>query len=843
MPSLDTIRTVTIRGQADNVDQTRAALDRLTASIQAANQNLSQTKRVANDNSEGWRITGEGAANAANHLRQAAEAAYVFSPAFRNVVNEMAVPALKGASTALEAVAAGIVTATNAAGAGVVRLGTTIETTFPAFAVLASNVKAAGAWMEAFSPTLGGVATSILSKLLPALSLLGKALLIYDVIKKVTEAWELGNAKLAEYVALSEKAAASGLTTDFYQRIAKGAEQAKLPIDALTESFKKLSDAAAPVLGGTPAQNRLKELSEAGNFGGNSGVGRLQGANSNEERLRALADLYDQAVRKGERLAGLDIVKAFGGDQLANNLAKSSDYLTKMVASADKLAAEDLINAATLANATELQNRYDAAVKILETRWHPIQDLLTSLGIKMKETWVDIVEAIAKAVDAVFRLGQKIAEMLSPLVEFIKMAESALAKAAQFAGAVPVVGAAISAAGRIGSNALADNPDMSIEERQRAAQMADARRRLAEGLNRQFDSSRNPIKTVQETASAYDRATESVLKYIKVTEAAAESVGKTVAEQEKAKVVAQLTAAAEKDGTKVTAEMRAEMEKLADRAAAAAGALEKAKVAADIKFNRNTALLSQEDVQIATALKGLYPDVATALGSVEAQAMRTNNAFREMGQAIENNLTTGLTDIVSGTKTVSQGFADMANSIVRSIEQMIIKLLIVQPLMQSLQGAISGSGFSLGSLFGGGSSPATALANGTAALHGGGIVGSEATFWHSVGLSAVNDNTPRFHGGGIAGDEVPIIARKGEGVFTAGQMAALGRGSAPQVNVTLIEKPDGGGSVTQRQNSSGGIDIEVAIAQISAKSASTPGSPLNRVLADQFGQQQRLARR
>ena len=47
--------------------------------------------------------------------------------------------------------------------------------------------------------------------------------------------------------------------------------------------------------------------------------------------------------------------------------------------------------------------------------------------------------------------------------------------------------------------------------------------------------------------------------------------------------------------------------------------LEKAKVAADIKFNRNTALLSQDDVQIVTRLKGLYPDVATALSSVEAE--------------------------------------------------------------------------------------------------------------------------------------------------------------------------------------------------------------------------------
>jgi hypothetical protein len=85
-----------------------------------------------------------------------------------------------------------------------------------------------------------------------------------------------------------------------------------------------------------------------------------------------------------------------------------------MLAKADAIKAQDLVSAGTVANAVELQNRLDAAEKILSQRWHPIQDLLTQLGIKMKETWVDIVEAIAKAVDAVFKFGERIAEALSP---------------------------------------------------------------------------------------------------------------------------------------------------------------------------------------------------------------------------------------------------------------------------------------------------------------------------------------------------------------------------------------------------------------------------------------------
>jgi hypothetical protein len=40
VPSLDTIRTVRIKGETDGVDAATAALNKLTASIQAANDNL-----------------------------------------------------------------------------------------------------------------------------------------------------------------------------------------------------------------------------------------------------------------------------------------------------------------------------------------------------------------------------------------------------------------------------------------------------------------------------------------------------------------------------------------------------------------------------------------------------------------------------------------------------------------------------------------------------------------------------------------------------------------------------------------------------------------------------------
>ncbi len=840
MPSLETIRTVRVKGEADGVDATTAALNRLTASIRAANDNLARSDAAARQADAGWSLTSEGAAKAANHLRQAAEAAYAFSPAFRGVVNELALPALQGAGTALVAVAGGLVTATNAVGTGVTRLGTAVETSYPAFSGLGVALKAAGGWMEAFNPTLTGVAGTILGKLMPALRVLGPALLVLDGIKLVAQAWELGNQRLQEFVDIANKAAETGISNEFFQRITKGAEAARTPVDALTASFKKLNEATGPQLGGTAAQNRLTELTKAGNFGGNSGVAALGNADTTEAKFRAVAKLVDDAMQKGERLAALDVAKSFLGEEVAANLAKDSDYLDRVLASADAIAAKDLIPDRAIENAVMLQSRLDAAEKILSERWHPIQELLVQLGIKMKEVWVDIVEAIANAVDAVFRLGQRIADALGPAMDYLRTAANLAGKVAAFAGnGLGPIGAAIGLGGQAASSltvpAETEDP-MAASRRALGASLAN-RARLQDAIQQatatetrvRGDTSRNP-KAVEDTTAAYDRATESLLKYIATTNAAADSVGKSVAEQEKAKATAQLLAAAEKDGTKVTAEMRAEIDKLAERAGAAAQALEKAKVAADIKFNRDTALLSQDDVQIASALKGIYPDVATALGSVEAQAMRTNTAFRSISSSIENELTSGLTDIVSGSKSAGQAFSDMSKTIIRSIEQMIIKLTIIDPLLKGLQSAIGGFGFG-----GGGAAEATPTGmGGIGHMHSGGIVGTEPTFTRSISAS-VFSGAPRFHGGGIAGDEVPIIARKGEGVFTAGQMAAMGAANsntrAP--NVIINNHTEAKPEVSVSSNGDVTVTLKKMVDDATADSLSTGKG--RRVLGSQYG--------
>jgi len=843
MPSLDVIRNVTIKGRADGVDDATAALNRLTASIQAANDNLARSRAISQDNAEGFRITGEGAATAANHLRQAAEAAYAFSPAFRGVVNEMAPAALGVANTALAAVAAGIVTATNYAGTGLIALAGAAEKASPSMLAYTSGVRSAGVAMEAFSPTIGTAVTSLLSFLSPALRLVGWFTLAVKGIEDVGEAWRLGGEKLAEYVALSEKAVASGVSTDFFQRITKSAADARLPVDALTAALAKLRDATSDQLGGTSAQNRLSDLLKAGNFGGNSGIGQLSSANTIEARVQAISSLIDQAMQKGERLAALDVAKTFLGDGVAANLAKDSDYLSKMLASANEIKSSDLISQASIDNAVALQNRLDAAEKILSERWHPIQDLLTQAGIAMREAWVNIVESMATAFDW-------ISKMMSKLGEAPGWFQTQMNR-----GATAFMNLTTTPEGRAASEAslgISSNPaDMA---------MLAARQRLASGLsnpanvaaatdqlngiqNKVFpDVSKDPNAAKPDT-SAYDRATESVLKYIETTKAASLAVSDAAGEQEKFKIIAQLTAAGMKDGlTPEAAKLKAEMSGLGQQAGAAADALAKARQVSQIEFGRKTAFLSQEDVQIATQLKGIYGnDVPAALNSTYAAGIRLNNAFHDISSSIESNLTQGLTDIVSGAKSAGDAFTNMGKAIVTAIEQMVIKIMIVQPLMQALQNTISGSGFSLGSVlgFGGGAAAPTAGLDAIAAIHhAGGVVGDPGMPTRTVDFSAFA-GARRMHDGGIVGDEVPIIAKRGEVVGWPGQMAQAYGAQAPQVTVNMIEDSSRAGQTQQRNNDNGGLDLTVFVDSITAKNAANPGSATSRVL----NQRGRLAAR
>lgn len=184
-------------------------------------------------------------------------------------------------------------------------------------------------------------------------------------------------------------------------------------------------------------------------------------------------------------------------------------------------------------------------------------------------------------------------------------------------------------------------------------------------------------------------------------------------------------------------------------------------------------MIVEQAEQAKAAIRAKYADQMNPLA---AQMREWGDLQGQLAQASTrwmDSLAGGLTDLIMGTgdlRSVLQG-------IVRDMLNMGIKYMMSQ-IMQGKTGQ-SGKGGKKGMI-----SPAAPAGKGKGAgagkgkmfgaMHTGGIVGRGFRMTRMVN-PAVFAGAPRFHTGGIIGsDEVPIIAKKGEGVFTPEQMSALG---------------------------------------------------------------------
>lgn len=216
-----------------------------------------------------------------------------------------------------------------------------------------------------------------------------------------------------------------------------------------------------------------------------------------------------------------------------------------------------------------------------------------------------------------------------------------------------------------------------------------------------------PPKDEKETRDAWERAITTVDKHIAAVRADTIAIGLNVGEHAALRAEFSLLEAAKVADKDVTDEqieaytrLRASMS--AQQALTAAGidlgedevasfdritkavneatiARERARVADRIKFDRDTLLLSPENVQIAQQLKGLYPDVATALGSSEAAAMRLNNNLKfvlETSREIGSEILKGVVHALMEGKNVGEALsATLKNLSMRLADKAIENLL------------------------------------------------------------------------------------------------------------------------------------------------------------------------
>lgn len=162
-------------------------------------------------------------------------------------------------------------------------------------------------------------------------------------------------------------------------------------------------------------------------------------------------------------------------------------------------------------------------------------------------------------------------------------------------------------------------------------------------------------------------------------------------------------------------------------------------------------------------------------------------------------------------------FSDLINSMLKDIVRLQAKQ-VLDPITKGASGFLTDI---LGGLF-----------KTTAAVqHGGGIVGAEQAGFRDLS-PAIFAGAPRLHGGGVAGDEMPAILQKGEGVFTRGQMAALGGGAgASEMRIEIVNPPGRPAEVASVQPR---FDPEGMVISIFLKDINQ-GGPMSSGMEQQFG--------
>lgn len=387
--------------------------------------------------------------------------------------------------------------------------------------------------------------------------------------KAVSDVWQEGVDKLNRYVELSQKA--GGLGTDFYQALTLGAATARKSADEYLNVVQNINKALDRQLGASGgAQNgsgfnaMVLELQKNGNLQGQGGnVNRLNNAVTSPEQLAASLKLIQGALDAGEKLVAFKLAGTLLGPEAAENLKRSNDYIFQMQKSIENVQGKDIIKQADIDRAAQMKTALEEAFAYLDSRNKKEVSDWSGLGVEIQQLWVNAVTQYAGVMqwlDKIFARTKDIAE-IKPASDSFWL---------KVAGALPDLG---------------DHPDIQLmtdADHQKEAALA----RLRSGLG----NSQNVINAGAETqkasdigspdlssTGAYAKATDEIKKYIEATNTAAAAVNQSAADQQRAKVEAQLLAAALAEGlSPALAQAAVDANGLAKAAGDAAEALDKA---------------------------------------------------------------------------------------------------------------------------------------------------------------------------------------------------------------------------------------------------------------------------
>lgn len=570
--------------------------DQYNESLKLLKEKYSDAGDAGEEASKGFALSGIEAASVANHVKQAALALYALSPAFRAIAN----PAI------------------------------------------AAGLSATGSVLAAMSPYAAALAVNLAGRVLPLLTQVAALALPFALlnaeIKLIGFAWNSASEQIEKYNNLANQNKNTGVDADFFQRMVKGSESAKIGIDAVTASLKKFKEVSDEKLGGSVLGNKIDAHIDADNLNTNTGVEKYSDAVGPEAKYRAIVELLRQMTAEGRQLAAIDIASTFASPEQLEEFRRFPGYFQEILEKADKIAATKLVSSTDIAGAQELKNRYEEAVRILSDRWIPFQDKITEGGLFLQRIWVSIVETIAAAVKAVSDIGDKIANIKWP--SWISSAASAIGGAAYRTVTPSPVQGAIATANYLGAKSSSSS---SYEEYQPFGKYT--------GTQRPDNSNDLKKQTTAQTDAndAVDRAINSARKHVLAQEADAKAIGLGAAALAAFRIEAQETAAVQANGDRETSDQATKFAALKVAASEAAVALEQARINSDISRGKQLAFATPQDVQIANQLRGLYgDDIPAALASSEAAALRMNNTMKGIADIVRDAASSFAKDLIGG---------------------------------------------------------------------------------------------------------------------------------------------------------------------------------------------------
>lgn len=197
-------------------------------------------------------------------------------------------------------------------------------------------------------------------------------------------------------------------------------------------------------------------------------------------------------------------------------------------------------------------------------------------------------------------------------------------------------------------------------------------------------------------------------------------------------------------------------------------------------------------------------------------------ALRQIEMAIQGFGRTTEDALIDAAKGGKDAFSNMTKAILEDIARLVLRMQVIQPLVNQFGGAIGG-------FFGGGATTTASV------QHSGGMAGSGPTRQVPAALFT---GAPRYHRGGMVGlapDEVPAILQRGERVLSRKEVA---QGNEVKI---IIQNIDQGGSAKIESEQSRGPNGEIIIRNmIRAEMQAAIGSgAMDRTMANAYGLRRR----